>query len=131
MKLSIKQKRRLVMEINRQIRQELWTGRVSSILPMEELEKVCCDIVGLPRYENATRDRRNVAVAVLMTRYLLDNGMTEVPISILVGKSESAIYHYKHILGTWEDFPNIYAEEAGYLEELKKRTKNETYKGTI
>lgn len=131
MKLSIKQKRRLIVEVNRQIRQELWTGRVRSILPMEELEKVCCDIVGLPRYDNTTRDRRNVAVAVLMTRYLLDNGMTEVPISILVGKSESAIYHYKHIMETWEEFPNIYAEETRYMNEMKTRTGYETDKGTI
>lgn len=126
MKLSIKQKRRLIVEVNRQIRQELWTGKINEILSIADLEKMCCDIVGLSEYDNSSRDRSNVTIAILMTRYLLDNGMTEAPIAMLIGKSDSTIYHYKHIMETWEEFPNIYAEETKYMNELKRRTGHET-----
>lgn len=124
--LSVAEKETLIIEIRRQIRQFNQEGFVELILPVSELEDICCSIVGIDHYDEGKRDRKNVCVAILMTYYLLDKKMKECHIGAYIGKDESTIYHYRNILNTWYEFPDIYADEMNYLNELKKRLGHET-----
>lgn len=129
MKLSLVEKENLAAELLRMIRQERLQEKASRLVPFRLVEETACSIVGIAEYRPGTKDRKDVTAAILMSSFLLRMGLDETETGELVGKHRTSVCHYKNILKDWREFPQVFREENGYLNEMDRYY--ETITGTV
>lgn len=127
--LSLKDKEALFAELGNMIQEEKYRYENDDVRLTEEIRMAVCIAMRVSTYDAASRLRPYVIVRAITTYVLLELGKTEAEVGRLIGRERTSIYHYRIIVESWMQVPELYKEELKVLNEIRQRY--ETDKGTI